>query len=443
MKRIKNTFLGLLLGWAVLWALAETGALAAADGFIAWRNLLVQWSGVLGIGAMSVAMMLAIRPRWVEERLDGLDKMYRLHKWLGITGLVISLVHWLAAQAPKWLVAAGWLTRPKRVPPPESPLAIVNFLRSQRGLAEQVGEIAFYAAVVLIVLALVKRFPYRHFFKTHRLLAVVYLALVLHAVVLLNVRDWATPLGAVMSLMMLGGSAAAIVVLLRRVGSERKAVGEIEKLEFHDGVSVNAITVQLKDRWPGHEAGQFAFVTFDRREGAHPFTIASAWSGDGRLLFLVKSLGDYTAKLASTLAIGDLVQVEGPYGRFDFEDSSQRQVWIGGGIGITPFVARLQALAAQPDGRTVDLYHTTRDVDDTALQRLSDLARAAGVRLRILIDSRDGMLSGERLRREVPDWRSADFWFCGPAKFGDMIRSDLTQRGLPSERFHQELFAMR
>lgn len=443
MKQIKNTFLILLLGLAVLWAMAEADAFATAGGFIAWRNLLVQLSGVLGIGAMSVAMILAIRPRWIEDRFDGLDKMYRLHKWLGIAGLVFSVVHWLAAQAPKWLVGAGLLQRPPRGPTPESPLAIVNFLRSQRGLAEQIGEIAFYAAVVLIVLALFRRFPYRHFFKTHRLLAVVYLALVLHAVVLLNFRDWTTPLGAVMGLMMLCGSAAAVVVLLRRVGSERKAVGEIEKLEYHDGVSVNAISVQLKDRWPGHEAGQFAFVTFDRKEGAHPFTIASAWSGDGRLFFLVKSLGDYTAKLASTLSPGDLVQVEGPYGRFDFEDSSQRQVWIGGGIGITPFVARMQALAGRPDGRRVDLYHSTKDVDAVALQRLSDLAREAGIRLHILVDSRDGLLSGERLRREVPDWRSADVWFCGPAKFGDAIRRDLAQAGLPAGRFHQELFAMR
>ena len=43
-----------------------------------------------------------------------------------------------------------------------------------RGIAETIGEWAFYAAVILIVLALVKRFPYRWFFRTHRWLALVY-----------------------------------------------------------------------------------------------------------------------------------------------------------------------------------------------------------------------------------------------------------------------------
>lgn len=118
-------------------------------------------------------------------------------------------------------------------------------------------------------------------------------------------------------------------------------------------------------------------------------------------------------------------------------------MWVGGGIGISPFVARLQALAAQPDGREVDLFHTTAGVDETALARLRELARAAGVRLRIFIDGRDGLLSGERLRREVPGWRDAGVWFCGPAAFGRALKRDLTRHGLPPARFHQELFALR
>jgi predicted ferric reductase len=155
----------------------------------------------------------------------------------------------------------------------------------------------------------------------------------------------------VMGVLMLGGSVAAVVSLFRRIGAHRKAVGVVERVEYMDGVRVNAVTVQLKDRWAGHEAGQFAFVNFHAKEGAHPYTISSAWHGDGKLLFLVKALGDYTRTLASTLKVGEVVEIEGPYGRFNFEGSPKRQLWIGGGIGITPFVARMKALAQQADGR--------------------------------------------------------------------------------------------
>jgi len=51
------------------------------------------------------------------------------------------------------------------------------------------------------------------------------------------------------------------------------------------------------------------------------------------------------------------VTVEGPYGCFDFEDNHPRQIWVAGGIGITPFVARMKYLAHHPGERQpIDLF---------------------------------------------------------------------------------------
>lgn len=443
MKTIARGLVGIPLGLTLLWLLAEGGYLLTVQGFFPWRNLLVQYSGILGMGVMSVAMVLAVRPAWLEPRLHGLDKMYRLHKWLGISGLVLSVAHWLVSQGPKWLVQAGLLERPARGPRPTPTFEIFRIFQEQRGLAEQVGEFAFYAAVVLIGIALIKRFPYRHFFTTHRWLALVYLALVVHSVVLTSFPYWTQPLGIVMGILMLAGTLAAVISLFRRIGIKRKVTGEILAADYLAGVKVNAITLQLHDRWPGHEPGQFAFVTFDEREGAHPFTISSAWAGDGRLQFLIKAVGDYTRTLAATLKPGDPVTVEGPYGRFQFEGPARRQIWIGAGIGVSPFVARLKALAARPDGRVVDFFHVTGEVDAEALHRLEADARAAGVHLHVLVSPRDGRLTGERLRTLLPDWRQAEVWFCGPSAFGKAISQDLASQGLPGPRFHQELFEMR
>lgn len=44
---------------------------------------------------MSLAMILTVRPVFVERFLGGLDKVYRLHKWLGISALIMSVSHWL------------------------------------------------------------------------------------------------------------------------------------------------------------------------------------------------------------------------------------------------------------------------------------------------------------------------------------------------------------
>ena len=204
-------------------------------------------------------------------------------------------------------------------------------------------------------------------------------------------------------------------------------------------------TLRLDEGWRGHQPGQFAFVTSSRAEGAHPYTIASAWDPAQRhISFVTKALGDHTAELPQKLRVGAPVVVEGPYGCFTFGGAQQRQIWIGAGIGITPFIARMKHLAREGRGpRDIDLYHPTAVEDPKALDKLRADAQAAGIRLHVLVSERDGRLSGERLRAEVPGWREASVWFCGPAGFGQALRADLVAQGLPEDAFHQELFQMR
>lgn len=444
MKTLKQIFWGSLLLLSAIWWMAEQTDLSTLNGLFAWRNVLSQYSGVLGIGVMSLAMMLAIRPVFLEPYFAGLDKMYRLHKWLGIAGLVLSLSHWFIANGPKWLVALGWLERRARRTRPTFPEgSLQQFFLDQRGLAESVGEWTFYLAALLMMLALIKRFPYRRFLQTHRLLAVTYLALVAHSVVLLKFDYWSSLLGIVLAALMTLGSIAAVMSLLRKHAGGMLVSGKVIASEHLDALSVLAVEIKLNEGWRGHEAGQFAFVTFHAEEGPHPFTIASCWKNDGRIRFLVKALGDYTRSLSARLHVGDDVKVEGPYGRFNFESDTPRQIWIGGGIGITPFIARMKDLAAKHDGTVIDLFHTTSSYDQLAIDKLTRDAADAKVKLHVFWDERDGRLDLDRLVTAIPDWRSADVWFCGPANFGRMMRAGLLSLGFPERRFHQELFEMR
>ncbi len=449
MTTIKRAFWAVLLLLTLAWLAAEPRLFAGA-GFFALRGQMVQYSGFLAIGAMSVAMLLALRPRWPERWLGGLDKMYRLHKWLGIAGLVLAVVHWLWSEAPKWAVGYGLLARPERGPRAAPDSELLQVLLSQRHTAEALGEWAFYATVLLIVVALVKRVPYHLFAKTHRLLAIAYLALAGHALVLMKFSYWSTPGGLALALLLALGVYAAVVVLLGRVAARRRVEGRITALCPFPGVRALETEIELAPGWPGHKPGQFAFATSRPAEGAHPYTIASAWDPeDRRIVFITKALGDHTGRLAKSLRVGQSVTVEGPYGCFTFDDAAPRQVWIGGGIGITPFVARMKHLARQraagaPPPQPVDLFHTTAEVDEAALSRLRDDAARAGVRLHILVDARDGRLTAARIREAVPGWCEASYWFCGPSAFGTALRRDLGALGVPvARRFHQELFAMR
>ena len=78
------------------------------------------------------------------------------------------------------------------------------------------GEWTFYAAVVPC-LALIHRFPLPTLYKTHRLLAVAYLVLVFHSVVLMKFSYWSSPIGWLHGCVVGYGTAAAVIVPLRRV----------------------------------------------------------------------------------------------------------------------------------------------------------------------------------------------------------------------------------
>lgn len=112
------------------------------------------------------------------------------------------------------------------------------------GLAESVGEWAFYAAALLMALALIKWFPYRRFVQTHRWISLAYLALALHSVVLVKFEYWQTPVG--------GAAGRADWPGLRGwghvTGAARrgsKVSGRIMALEAHPALNALSIDVQV------------------------------------------------------------------------------------------------------------------------------------------------------------------------------------------------------
>ncbi|AXO13503.1 ferredoxin reductase family protein [Thalassospira indica] len=445
MKNITRIYFGTLLGLSALW-LAVNPDIFAVQDFVGFRNLMVQYSGFLAFGMMSLILFLSIRPVWLTRRLGGLDKAYRLHKWLGITVLVVATMHWAWRMAPKWAVALELLEPRRRGPRPDG--AGMHWAQSlfleYRGLAESIGEWAFYSAVALILVALIKCIPYRWFAKTHTVLAVIYLALVFHSIVLLDFTNWATPVGWALAVMVLVGSVSAILVLLGQIGAGRRSTGEVVEVDYLPEMQSLQISIKSDGGWKGHRAGQFAFVRFGNSNEPHPFTIASAWQdGVSGLTIIAKKLGDYTNTLYETLKPGDPVALEGPYGTFTLQRDQSHQIWISGGIGLTPFVAWLEDLVANPMRREIDFYQVAPHCDGKLMARIKDLSARAGVRLHEWRDARDGFLTGERLRGDIAHWQKAGVWFCGPSGFGQAIKDDLVAAGLPSRAFHQELFDFR
>lgn len=443
MSRLAWFFWGIVAVATGLWSAADS-LWVSPFAYFSFRSVFVQYSGVLTVVLMAVALLLALRLRVFEHWLGGLDKVYRLHKWLGIGALVMAMLHWWWAKGTKWMVGWGWLEKPARGGAPAEYAGLEAWFRSQRGLAETLGEWAFYIAAALLVLALVKACPYHLFRKTHKWLAVMFLPLAWHSVVLMKFEYWAAPVGWMVFAMTLMGCVAAVLLLVGWPSRVRRVAGEIVSVCRYPDLNVFECQVRVADGWQGHRPGQFAFVTSDGPEGPHPYTIASDWNPETRYLkFVVKELGDHTRRASRRVCEGLPVTVEGPYGGFTFEDDCPVQIWVGAGIGITPFIARMEYLARHPGSQTIYLFHTTADISHDALEKLRTDAEAAGVNLIIRRSRTEGRLTPEAVRDAVPGWQEASVWFCGPIALGQSLFHRFERWGVPLRRLHRELFDMR
>jgi predicted ferric reductase len=422
------------LGWG--WDVINTATPAAAHPLWIARQEALYLSGLLSIAMMSAAMFLATRPAWLEVPLGGMDRIYRTHKWAGILAVSFAALHWLIEMSSD--ILKSMIGREGRLPKEK----FAGFLEILRDLAEDMGEWAIYALLAMLAITLWKKFPYRTWRLLHRAMPVLYLMLAFHAALLAPRDYWVQPAGALLAVLLAAGVYGAIRSMLGGIGRSRVASGNIIAIE-HPAHDVTTVRCHLAQGWHGHHPGQFAFVTFDDKEGAHPFTIASADHGDSTISFQIKALGDYTNGLAARLQPGQAVRVEGPYGRFDIarRNPRARQIWIAGGIGVTPFLAWLESLQASPEtAPAADLHYCTRDrAMDGFVPRLESLCEALpGIHLHIH-DARQGaVLKAESLGA----MKNAEIWFCGPSGLAHALRSGIRAMGL-QPRFHQEAFEMR
>jgi ferredoxin-NADP reductase/MOSC domain-containing protein YiiM/ferredoxin len=145
--------------------------------------------------------------------------------------------------------------------------------------------------------------------------------------------------------------------------------------------------------------------------------------------------------LHSELAVGDELDVAAPRGTFILGDTDAPVLLISAGIGATPVVAMLHALAQEHSEREIWWLHGARSRADHAFA--SEVAGLLGslpnVRTHIFYSREDGRLSASRLAELEPP-RDAEAYLCGPVPFMDEISASLVAIGLEAAHVHTEPF---
>lgn len=411
---------------AVLLALAVTITLPAIWWLLPAELELARkipaWAATLSMLAMALALFLAIRPRIMEPICGGMDRCYRLHKWLGITGLSGALGHWILVPGP----AGG---------------DVIPLIANS---GENMGELAMYLLLALGAMSMWRKIPYNIWQYTHRLMGPVFLLSVYHTFFSdVPFQLWSLTGFTLVLISLLGTGSWIYKELFYQRHIRNYRISRTEQLD-------NTICVYLKpEQQPlTHLAGQFAYLDFNLqgRSEFHPFTITSA-PNDNELSFMIRNLGDYTERLQSQLKPGDLVKIDGPYGRFKPDNTPQRpQIWLAAGIGITPFIAWLRSGFNRRADREVHLFYTGKGtLFQQLLTKLYALTDDNSARLHC-IDTGSG---GKRLCADTvcqqldQPLHNYQVYACGSKAMMKDLRQQLYAKGLKRRRWHNEHFNMR
>ena len=418
-------------------------------------------AGLVGTVMYALNLVYATRLRFLEQFFGGLNRVYIAHHLLGGLALIMLSIHPLAL-ALRYLnhqeVLRGVLGSFKQaalmlVPNGLFPLdALFNANHMYHELVLQqwaifFGIIAFWGMVALLLVTFFMTIPYRLWLFTHKFLGVAFIISALH-ILFISSDTSKDPLmkGFMLTMVAIGVAAFLYKTVFGNI-IIRRYTYTVRDVKTVAGNVVQIMMDPIKQTM-SYKPGQFVFIRFRGQDHEvsrewHPFSISSSPTDDG-LQLSIKGLGDYTNKLGG-LKPGALADIEGAYGRFSYTNyKNTDQVWIGGGIGITPFLSMMKDLP--DDGCHVDLYYavkTESELIDWSLLYGTAMKKPKTLRIIPFVgDKQPKHLDIEFIEKTSGSLKGKDFYICGPPPMMKGLRTQLKAKGIPGTSIHSEEFAM-
>jgi ferredoxin-NADP reductase/MOSC domain-containing protein YiiM/ferredoxin len=213
---------------------------------------------------------------------------------------------------------------------------------------------------------------------------------------------------------------------------ESSAVLSIE-MEATDGATL-----------PVPRPGQYLTLRVPADDPA-PLRSYSLSGGGARMRYRISVKRDEHGRVSRWLHVnvraGTLIEAAAPRGDFYLGDDAVPVVLVSAGIGITPVLAMLHALAANRSQREIWWLHITRDRQSLAFgSEVSELVESlANARQRVFYTADVGRPDASAIAAlGLPHHAIA--YLCGPERFMADMQSALTGAGIDPSRIHTELF---
>ncbi len=200
-----------------------------------------------------------------------------------------------------------------------------------------------------------------------------------------------------------------------------------------------------------YKAGQFMFVTITvlGEKVRKPFTISSSPTEKDYLEFTKKLTGHNFSNALDAMVVGDILDIDGPYGNLTFEGEYDKIALLSGGIGITPMISIYKYCADVGLDTKVTMIISNRTQQDIVFGDELDQMKRENKNLKVFHtltradDDWEGCqerICESMIMREIPDYKEYTFYLCSPPVMLDSMVSILDSLGIPKEHIKQESF---
>jgi predicted ferric reductase len=383
--------------------------------------------GSINIVLMACSLVIAARPKWAEPYFGGLDKMYMTHRHTSTAALLLIFVHVLTVP----ISLSGWV------------------------LGNYLAVIAFIGIVSIALVSLSPRIPflnritggtYEGWKRLKKYIGIFFILGFIHSLTIRDPLDAFIAINFVQVFFIIGAVAYLYTEVFGRF-FKKYIPYTVEAVDHPNSITTEVVLRPTGDPIKKQRAGQFMFVRFPNSptlDESHPFTISSA-PDEEVLRLTIKASGDFTRALVTDLKPGMDATVEGPYGMFDYKTGGKKQIWIAGGIGLTPFLSFIRDMDGDLD-HDIDFYYTVRHRDEALFY--NEIVAAAQknqhLKLHIRFSATGGSLTVDEIVRDAGG--SVDgyhVYVCGPFPMIQAFERKFISLGVPENHIHFEEFNFR
>jgi len=385
-----------------------------------------QVTGIVGMVLFAVNLILASRLKFFDKIFFGINKMYAYHHMLGGIAFSFLLFH------PTFLVLQ---------------YASISFDAVRLFFAPSVekapvifGVVSLWVMIFALVATFYMHLKYQVWKGIHKFLGLAFFLGGIHAFLIPSTISNNAVLKYYMlalSIFALGSAVYRSVLYKILVPTYKYTVREVKKIND----VVFEIVLSPNSKRLSFVPGQFAFISFDSKKvksESHPFSMTSNPAND-TLSFVVKDLGDYTKSLPYLLP-GDVASVEGPFGVFSSHKvSNRKQIWIAGGIGVTPFLSMARSLDLEDNIELIYLIRSENEVvygDELALIS----SKNKNFKVTFWYSEKRGHITADGIKEIVSDIINRDVFICGPVSLMRELILQFKKIGIDDKMIHTEKF---